>query len=79
MTQSMTQAISIKVGFLEARVLARQWWFKPIIPVLGGRVRWISEFDASLIYREISRTARTTQRNPVSKKKQKQKTKQTNK
>jgi hypothetical protein len=36
----------------------------------------ISEFEASLVYRESSRTARATQRNPVSKKqKQKQKTK----
>jgi hypothetical protein len=34
---------------------------------LGGRGRWISEFEASLDYRVISRTARATQRNPVSK------------
>jgi transposase-like protein len=34
---------------------------------LGGRGRWISEFEASLIYRVGSRTARATQRNPVSK------------
>jgi hypothetical protein len=34
---------------------------------LGGRGRWISEFEASLIYRVSSRTARATQRNPVSK------------
>jgi hypothetical protein len=33
---------------------------------LGGRDRWISEFEASLVYRVSSRTARTTQRNPVS-------------
>jgi hypothetical protein len=49
---------------------------------LGGRGRWISEFEASLVYRVSSRTARVIQRNPVSKKqnktkqKQKQKTKQ---
>jgi hypothetical protein len=46
---------------------------------LGGRGRWISEFEASLVYRVSSRTARTIQRNPVSKKKtktKKQKTKQ---
>jgi hypothetical protein len=36
---------------------------------LGGRSRWISEFKANLIYRVSSRTARATQRNPVSKKK----------
>jgi hypothetical protein len=41
---------------------------------LGGRVRWISEFEASLVYRVSSRTVRATQRNPVSKtKKPKQK------
>jgi hypothetical protein len=32
---------------------------------LGGRGRWISEFEASLVYRVSSRTARATQRNPV--------------
>jgi hypothetical protein len=40
---------------------------------LGSRGRWISEFWASLVYRMISRTARATQRNPVSKKKKKKK------
>jgi hypothetical protein len=30
--------------------------------------RLISEFEASLVYRESSRTARATQRNPISKK-----------
>jgi hypothetical protein len=34
---------------------------------LGGRGRWISEFEASLVYRVSSRTAGATQRNPVSK------------
>jgi hypothetical protein len=38
---------------------------------LGGRGRWISEFKASLVYKVSSRTARTTQRNPVSKNKNK--------
>jgi hypothetical protein len=42
---------------------------------LGGRGRWISEFEASLVYRVSSRTARATQRNPVSKNQKKQKTK----
>jgi hypothetical protein len=37
----------------------------------GGRGRWISEFEASLVYKVSSRTARATQRNPVSKKKKK--------
>jgi hypothetical protein len=50
---------------------------------LGGRGRWISEFEASLVYKVSSRIAKATQRNPVSKKqtitttKQKQKQKQT--
>jgi hypothetical protein len=35
---------------------------------LGGRGRWISELEASLVYRVSSRTARAIQRNPVSKK-----------
>jgi hypothetical protein len=34
-----------------------------------GRGRWISEFEASLVYKVSSRTARAIQRNPVSKKK----------
>jgi hypothetical protein len=37
---------------------------------LGGRGRQISEFKASLVYRVSSRTARATQRNPVSETKQ---------
>ena len=32
---------------------------------MGGRDRQISEFEASLIYKVSSRTARATQRNPV--------------
>jgi hypothetical protein len=35
---------------------------------LGSRGRWISEFEDSLVYRVSSRTARATQRNPISKK-----------
>jgi hypothetical protein len=38
---------------------------------LGGRGRWISEFEARLIYRVSSRTARAIQRNPVLEKKKK--------
>jgi hypothetical protein len=44
---------------------------------LGGRSRWISDFEASLVYKVSSRTARAIQRNPVLKNKTKQnKTKQ---
>jgi hypothetical protein len=42
---------------------------------LGGRGRWISEFEARLIYKVSSRTARAIQRNPVSKKQNKTKQK----
>jgi hypothetical protein len=35
---------------------------------LGGRGRWISQFNTSLVYRVSSRTAQATQRNPVLKK-----------
>jgi hypothetical protein len=44
---------------------------------LGGRGRRISELEANLVYKVSSRTARATQRNPVSK--NKQTNKQTNK
>ena len=40
-----------------------------VIPALG---RWISEFEASLVYRVSSKTARGTQRNPVSENNKKQ-------
>jgi hypothetical protein len=42
---------------------------------LGGRGRQISEFVDSLVYRVSSRTARATQRNPVSKNQRKKKRK----
>jgi hypothetical protein len=40
---------------------------------LGGRGGRISEFEASLVYKVSSRTARAIQRNPVSKKQNKTK------
>jgi hypothetical protein len=46
---------------------------KTILARCGGRGRWISEFKASLVYKVSSRTARATQRNPVSKNKTKTK------
>ena len=42
---------------------------------MGGRGRLISEFEASLVYRVSPRTARATQRNPVSKKQTNKQTK----
>ena len=35
--------------------------------MVAHRGRWISEFEASLVYRVSSRTVRATKRNPVSK------------
>jgi hypothetical protein len=45
------------------------WWYIALIPHLESRGRQVSEFEASLVYRASSRTARDTQRNPVSKEK----------
>jgi hypothetical protein len=42
---------------------------------LGGRGRWISEFEASLVYKVSSRTTRAIKRNPVSKNQKKKKKK----
>ena len=42
---------------------------------MGGRGRWISEFEAILVYKVNSRTARAIHTNPVSKKKKKKKKK----
>jgi hypothetical protein len=39
----------------------------------GSRGRWISEMEASLVYKVSSRIARATQRNPVSKNQKKKK------
>jgi hypothetical protein len=46
---------------------------------LGGSVRQISKFEASLVYKLSSRTARAIKRNPVSEKKINKKTKNNNK
>jgi len=35
----------------------------PLMPALGRQSRWISEFEASLVDRMSSRTARATERN----------------
>jgi hypothetical protein len=42
---------------------------------LGGRGRWISEFEAKQVYRVSFKMARVTQRNPVSKTKTNKQTK----
>jgi hypothetical protein len=51
------------------------WWRTPLIPALGRQRQAISEFEASLVYKVSSRTARATQRNPVSKNQKKKKKK----
>jgi hypothetical protein len=45
----------------------------PLVLHSGGRGRQISEFEASLVYKVSSRTARATQRNRVSKNQKKKK------
>ena len=45
---------------------ARQWQRTPLIP-RGQREEALCEFKASLVHRVSFRTARDTQRNPVSK------------
>jgi hypothetical protein len=42
---------------------------------LGGRGRWISKFEASLVYRVSSRTARAIQKNKRKKRKKKRREK----
>jgi hypothetical protein len=59
---------------------SRAWWHTPLIPALGRQRQTISEFEASPVYKVSARTARATQRNPVSiKKKTKTKTKKPHK
>jgi hypothetical protein len=57
--------LGLKMYFLAGLGGARLWSQHS-----GGRGRRISEFEASLVYRVSSRTARATQRNPVLKNKQ---------
>ena len=46
---------------------AGRWWRTPLIPALGKqRQEDLCEFEDSLVYRVSFRTARATQRNPVS-------------
>ena len=54
----ITKIVIVKTGN------ARQQCHKSLVPAEAGRSR---ELEASLVYRENSRTARDTQRNPFSK------------
>jgi hypothetical protein len=50
------------------------WWHTPLIPALReAEAGGFLSFKVSLVYRVSSRTARATQRKPVSKKKKKKK------
>jgi hypothetical protein len=51
------------------------WWPTALIPAPGRQRQAVSEFEASLVYSVSSRTARATQRNPVSKNQNKTKQK----
>jgi hypothetical protein len=57
------------LGISPVRDLERAQWLRILTAGQhsGGRGRQISEFEASLVYRVSSRTARAIQRNPVSK------------
>jgi hypothetical protein len=49
-------------------IVSRVWWHTPLAPALGRQRQMdLLEFEASLAYKASSRTARATQRNPVSK------------
>jgi hypothetical protein len=43
-----------------------------VVHHLGGRGRQISEFEASLVYKVSSRTARAIQKNPVSRERERE-------
>jgi hypothetical protein len=64
----------LEIASLKKFNLSRAWWHVPFIPALGKqRVYGLCGFEASLVYKGSSRTARTIpQRNPVSKQTHKQ-------
>jgi hypothetical protein len=72
-TNTCTIAVLIKTDFLD------QWQRRPLIPVLRRQRQTLSEFEARLVYRVSSRTARATQRNPVLKNQNQTKIKQNKK
>jgi hypothetical protein len=63
----MIAIVSIQV--LRIQGLAWQWWHMPLNQHLGSKDRRISEFEASLVYRVSSRTARNYTEKPCLEKK----------
>jgi hypothetical protein len=58
-------SIAVKRHHDKATHKRKEWWHTPLIPALGRQADFY-DFEANLVYRVSSRTARATQRNPVS-------------
>jgi hypothetical protein len=59
---------------LEKPALAGQWWYTPLFLACGRQRQGdLCEFEASLVHRVSSRTARAMQRNSASRKEKKRK------
>jgi hypothetical protein len=71
----VSEHIKISKIFILMKEKSWEWWCTPLIPALGGRGRWISEFKASLVYKVSSRTARATEKPRLEKPKKKKKKK----
>ena len=46
--------------------MSQVWWCSPLMPAPGRQKQSeLCEFEATLVYRDNSRTAKATQKNPV--------------
>jgi hypothetical protein len=61
----LLDAIKSDIFEIQKKINSRAWWHTPFNPALGKQRKADSEFEASLFYKESSRTARATQRNPL--------------